>query len=84
MNWEDRGRIKEGFKADIVVFDLDNIQIKTSISNPHRYSEGVKYLLINGELVLENGKYNDKLPGKVLLLKKSAVIPAPNNTKSST
>lgn len=84
MNWEDRGRIKEGFKADIVVFDLDNIQIKTSISNPHRYSEGVKYLLVNGELVLENGKYNDKLPGKVLLLKKSAVIPARNNTKSST
>jgi N-acyl-D-aspartate/D-glutamate deacylase len=71
MNWEDRGWIKEGFKADIVVFDLDNIQIKTTISNPHMYSEGVKYLFINGVLVLDNGKYNDKLPGKVLLLKKS-------------
>jgi N-acyl-D-aspartate/D-glutamate deacylase len=71
MNWEDRGWIKIGFKADIVVFDLDNIQIKTTISNPHQYSEGVNYLFINGELVLDNGKYKNNLPGKVLLLKKS-------------
>jgi len=70
MNWEDRGWIKEGFKADIVVFDLNNIKIKTSISNPHQYSEGVKYLFINGELVLDNGKYTNKLPGEVLFLKK--------------
>lgn len=73
MNWEDRGWIKEGFKADIVVFDLNNIIIKTTISNPHQYSEGVKYLFINGELVLDNGKYTDKLPGEVLLLKKNGM-----------
>ena len=71
MNWNDRGWIKEGYKADIVVFDLNDIQIKTTISNPHQYSEGVKHLLINGKLVLENGKYKNILPGEVLLLKKS-------------
>lgn len=71
MNWEDRGWIKEGFKADIVVFDLNNIKIKTTISNPHQYSEGVKYLFVNGELVLDEGKYTEKLPGEVLLLKKT-------------
>jgi N-acyl-D-aspartate/D-glutamate deacylase len=71
MNWEDRGWIKEGYKADIVVFDLNNIRIKTTISSPHQYSEGVKYLLINGELVLDNGKYNEKLPGEVILLDNS-------------
>jgi N-acyl-D-aspartate/D-glutamate deacylase len=71
MNWDDRGWIKEGYKADIVVFDLDNIQIKTTISNPHQYSGGVKYLFINGDLVLDNGVYNNRLPGEVLLLKKS-------------
>ena len=69
MNWDDRGWIKKGFKADIVVLDLDNIRIKTTISNPHQYSEGVKHLLINGEVVIYNGKYNGKLPGKVLKLK---------------
>jgi N-acyl-D-aspartate/D-glutamate deacylase len=69
MNWEDRGWIKEGYKADIVVLDLKNIQTRTSISNPHVYSEGVKYLLINGELVLSNGQWTEKLPGKVIKLK---------------
>jgi N-acyl-D-aspartate/D-glutamate deacylase len=70
MNWDDRGWIKEGFIADIVVFDLDNIRINATISNPHQYSEGVKYLFINGELVLDDGEYNGMLPGKVILLKK--------------
>jgi len=71
MNWEDRGWIKEGYKADIAVFDLDNIKIKTSISNPHQHSEGVKYLLINGKIVLDNAEYTGKLTGKVLRLKKT-------------
>ncbi len=70
MNWDDRGWIKNGYKADIVVLDLNNIKTKTSISNPHAYSEGVKYLLINGELVLNRGKWTGKLPGKVIKLKK--------------
>jgi N-acyl-D-amino-acid deacylase len=68
MNWSDRGWIKEGYKADIVVLDLKNIKTPTTIHNPHQYSHGVKYLLINGELVLSNGRYNGKLPGKVLRL----------------
>ena len=71
MNWDDRGWIKEGYKADIVVLDQKNIKIKTSISNPHQYSEGVKYLLINGKVVLFEGKWNGSLSGKVLKLKKS-------------
>ncbi len=70
MNWDGRGWIKNGYKADIVVLDLNNIKTRTSISNPHAYSEGVKYLLINGELVLDRGKWTGKLPGKVIKLKK--------------
>lgn len=70
MNWDDRGWIKNGYKADIVVLDLNNIKTRTSISNPHAYSGGVKYLLVNGELVLEGGKWTGKLPGKVIKLKK--------------
>ncbi len=70
MNWDDRGWIKNGYKADIVVLDLNNIKTKTSISNPHAYSEGIRYLLVNGELVLDRGKWTGKLPGKVIKLKK--------------
>ena len=72
MGWPDRGRIKEGCKADLVLLDLKNIRIKTSISNPHQYSEGVRYLVINGQMVIDNGRYTGKLPGQVLLLKKGA------------
>jgi N-acyl-D-amino-acid deacylase len=52
--------------ADVAVLDLNNIKTPTSISNPHQYSQGVKYLLINGELTIDNGKYNGKLPGRIL------------------
>jgi N-acyl-D-amino-acid deacylase len=66
MDWQNRGWLKEGYKADIAVFDLKNIQTQTSISNPHQFSEGVEYLFINGEIVLDKGEWTGKLPGKVL------------------
>ena len=69
MNWDDRGWIKEGYKADIAILDLGNLVIETSISQPHQYCEGVEYLIINGQVVLDQGKRNGKLPGKVLKLK---------------
>jgi N-acyl-D-aspartate/D-glutamate deacylase len=71
MNWDDRGWIKEGYKADIVVFDLKNIKTPTSISNPQQYSEGVEYLLINGAVVLDGGRYTGELPGQVIKLNKN-------------
>ena len=59
----DRGSLKKGFVADIVVFDPDIITDKATYSSPHQYSMGVQYLLIEGKLVIENGKYNEKLAG---------------------
>jgi len=71
MNFKDRGWIKVGYKADLVVFDLNNLKIRTSISNPHQHSEGVRHLIINGKLVLDKGKFTGRLPGKVLSLCKN-------------
>jgi len=70
MNLNDRGWIREGFKADIAVLDLNNVTIKASISSPHQYSEGVKYLLINGAVVIDEEEWTGKLPGTVIKLKK--------------
>ncbi|MCP4725353.1 MAG: D-aminoacylase, partial [bacterium] len=67
--WNDRGWIKEGYKADINVLDLKNIETRTSISNAHQYCKGVKYLLINGELVIDNEVYTGGRPGNILKLK---------------
>ncbi|MFC1564668.1 amidohydrolase family protein [candidate division KSB1 bacterium] len=69
MNWNDRGWLKEGYKADINIIDLKNIETKTSISNPQQYCKGVEYLLINGRLVIDKGEYTGARPGDVLKLK---------------
>ena len=70
MGWNDRGMIKEGYKADIAVIDLNGIKTPSSIHNPHRYSEGVSYLLINAEIVIDGGKWTGALPGEIIKLKK--------------
>lgn len=66
LGLENRGQLKEGFVADIVVFDPDQISDKATYEAPHQYSEGILYLLIDGELVIENGSYNGKLAGRPL------------------
>lgn len=68
MKWSDRGWIKEGYRADIAVLDLENIEIEASITTPHRYCKGVKHLLVNGVPVIENENWTGKLPGKVITL----------------
>lgn len=62
----DRGLIKEGMAADIVVFDRDKIGDRATFEDPCARSEGIHYVLVNGELVLDEGKITGKLPGRVL------------------
>ena len=71
MGFKDRGWIKEGYKADINVIDLDNINIKATVSNPHQYCQGIQYLIMNGKLVIKEGQWNGTLAGEVLKLKKT-------------
>lgn len=70
MGWDDRGMIEEGYKADIALIDLNGIKTPASIHNPHRYSEGVSYLLVNGETVIDGGEWTGALPGEIIKLKK--------------
>lgn len=63
---KNRGEIKEGYFADIVIFDLDNIKDISTFVNPKQYPIGIEYVIINGNLVLEEGKYNKILAGEVL------------------
>lgn len=62
----DRGLLKEGMAADIVIFDKDEIGDYATFENPCVQSKGIHYVLVNGELVLDKGKITGKLPGKVL------------------
>ncbi|MEN8247373.1 MAG: amidohydrolase family protein, partial [Bacteroidota bacterium] len=69
LGLSDRGQIKEGFVADLMIFDPKTIQDESTFSDPHHYSKGIKYLLINGEIVIEDDSYNDKKVGKTLRIK---------------
>lgn len=61
-----RGYLKTGFYADIVVFDPDTYRDQATYDKPHQYSTGMEYLLINGKIVIEQGKYQGTLAGKAL------------------
>jgi N-acyl-D-aspartate/D-glutamate deacylase len=62
----DRGRLAPGLAADIVVFDPMTIRDRATFAEPSLPSEGVHYVLVNGVLVLENGKFTGAKPGIVL------------------
>jgi len=66
MGWTDRGRVREGAKADLVVLDLGRIRTPATASNPHQYAEGVVHLLINGRFAIDQGAPTGALPGRVL------------------
>lgn len=61
-----RGEIREGYYADIVVFDPHTFTDTATFTNPYRYAEGVEYLLINGTEVIKKKKYQGVLAGRAL------------------
>jgi N-acyl-D-aspartate/D-glutamate deacylase len=66
LGLSDRGLIAEGKKADIAVFDPDAIADRSTFEKPHQLSVGVRFLVVNGELVLADGEHTGARPGRVL------------------
>jgi len=66
MRLTDRGVLKLGMWADVVVFDPETVRDVATFDDPNRLSEGMEYVLINGVPVIENGKMTGALPGRVL------------------
>jgi N-acyl-D-amino-acid deacylase len=62
----DRGLIKEGFFADITIFDPGSIIDKATYTQPAQLAEGVKYVIVNGQVAFENGKATGTMAGKPL------------------
>jgi dihydroorotase/N-acyl-D-amino-acid deacylase len=62
----DRGVLKKGMWADVVIFDPATISDRATFENPNQVSAGMQFVLVNGVPVIENGKQTDALPGKVL------------------
>ena len=66
MGLFDRGLLRKGMWADIVVFNPRTVRDRATFENPHRFPEGIEYVLVNGELVVERGTHTGLTPGKVL------------------
>jgi N-acyl-D-aspartate/D-glutamate deacylase len=66
MRLTDRGVLKEGMCADVVIFDPATVRDVATFENPNQLSEGMEYVLVNGVPVIEDGRMTGALPGKIL------------------
>lgn len=66
----DRGQVLEGLVADLVIFDQEKIIDHSTFEKPHQLSEGIQYLLVNGEPVISNGIHTQSRAGRVLRRRK--------------
>ena len=62
----DRGLVRVGNWADLVVLDEDTIGDRATYMDPHQYPRGIRYVVVNGEVIIEEGKHTKRFPGKVL------------------
>ena len=66
FGFRDRGMVREGFAADLVIFDEKMIGDRATFEKPHQYPAGISYVLVNGGLVLANEQMTGERPGQAL------------------
>ena len=66
FNFHDRGLVREGAAADIVIFDPEKVEDRATFVNPHQYSAGFDYVLVNGKIAVEGGKLTSARGGCIL------------------
>lgn len=66
LRLKNRGRLAEGYKADVVLFNPATIDDMGGYARPPVYPRGIEYVLVNGEVVIDRGEHTGRLPGRVL------------------
>ncbi len=66
MGLSGKGVVRKGADADLVLFNLDDVRDTSSMEDPGRYPEGIEYVLVNGQVVVDEGRYNGKKVGRVM------------------
>jgi N-acyl-D-amino-acid deacylase len=66
LHLPERGYLKAGYAADVVMFDPAKLRDIATYDNPHQLAEGVRYLFVNGQAAIKDGRYTGALAGKVL------------------
>ena len=66
FSFQDRGIIRPGFVADLVLFDPEGVTDKATFEDPHQYSEGFDYVIVNGEVAVADGELTDLRAGRFI------------------
>jgi N-acyl-D-amino-acid deacylase len=66
LGLRDRGVLRDGLVADLAIFDPHRVQSRASLESPLAYPEGIDYVIVNGELVIDGGVYTGARPGRAL------------------
>jgi N-acyl-D-aspartate/D-glutamate deacylase len=66
LGLRDRGLIAPGMKADITLFDQTRVKDTATYQDPHRFPDGIDYVLVNGSVVIDSGRHTKTLVGKML------------------
>jgi N-acyl-D-amino-acid deacylase len=66
FRFANRGTIRAGYAADVIVFDPAHVADTATFAAPHAYATGIPYVLVNGEIVVKNGTQTDARPGQVI------------------
>lgn len=66
FGFKDRGVLREGAAADLLIFDPARVQDKSTYTQPHQYSEGFDFVIVNGTVMVDDGQLTESRPGKVL------------------
>lgn len=66
LDLEEYGLIKENYWADIVIFYPETVKDEATYEEPHRFSTGIDYAIVNGKITVEKGKQKEVLEGKIL------------------
>jgi N-acyl-D-aspartate/D-glutamate deacylase len=66
LRLKDRGLLKEGYWADMAIFDPATVSDPATYENPQQYARGVPFVLVNGAVVIDNGNHTGARPGKVI------------------
>jgi N-acyl-D-amino-acid deacylase len=66
LGWSDRGCVRDGCAADIVIFDASKIRDVGTYQDPHHFPEGIPYVIVNGAVVVDGGTFTNARPGRVI------------------
>lgn len=66
LRLKDRGQVADGYQADLVIFDPRSILDTATYEDPHQYPQGISYVIVNGQIVIDHGNHSGARPGMVL------------------